>query len=65
MTNKLMERCSITLAFWERQIKITISLCTSQNGFKNVTSANAGKDEKLDYLYIVGGHLKSYNDSGK
>lgn len=50
MTNKLMERCSITLAFWERQIKITISLCTSQNGFKNVTSANAGKDEKLDYL---------------
>lgn len=38
----------------------------SHNAFKNVTPANAGEDEeKLDYLYIAGGHVKSYNHSGK
>ena len=66
MRSKLMEICSTSLTFWERQIKTTISLGTSQNGFKNVTPANAGKDEeKLDYLHIVDGHVKSYNHSGK
>lgn len=66
MTNKLKERCSTSLAIWEGQINATISLCTSQNAFKNVTPANAGEDEeKLDYLYIAGGHVKSYNHSGK
>lgn len=64
MTIKLIKRCSMSLAIRERQIKTTISPCTSQNGFKNMTLANAVKDkEKLDYSYIAGGHIKSYNHS--
>lgn len=65
-----MKRCSILLSIREIQSKTTISYM-DQNGkkikkIKKIITPNVSKNsEMLDHLFIAGGSVKGYSQSGK